>query len=266
MYTSEWAEQGNITLERIKQLELEFLSAVNWNIYVSNQIFFEKLKFIEILLAKRQGLQRGWLTYTELANLIPSMAIAKSFLQFNALFTVSYAASVVTIAGAFFLASQVPGTALYNSTKSTTLPKTIDVANQSKLPDPSLESYKNNEFIRPVEPSLNCLDEQFQRLHGEYINDDQIPSANIPLIINRSIIPSSTVVSVPQINLRQNFGIHFGINLRNYLDSEEEEGTNSMSPNLSFDAHDLIMQIKNYDSDWYQNKYNLLRIWMMSWA
>ncbi|XP_055850720.1 protein CNPPD1 [Episyrphus balteatus] len=118
IYLSDWAEDGNMTEDRLKQLELEFLCAIDWNIYISNDNFFAKLTSVEKTLAKREGLRRGWLTYTELIHFLPSFTLAKFLLNNITVMAVSYAASVMTIAGAFFLASQIPGNALHHGRRS----------------------------------------------------------------------------------------------------------------------------------------------------
>ncbi|XP_013098756.2 protein CNPPD1 [Stomoxys calcitrans] len=120
IYLSDWAEDGNMSEERIKELELEFLSAIEWNIYISNEQFFDKLTCIEKTLARREGLRRGWLTYSELMQMLPSFTLAKFLLNNITIMAVSYAASVMTIAGAFFLAAQIPGTSLHQRTRTTT--------------------------------------------------------------------------------------------------------------------------------------------------
>lgn len=117
IYLSAWADSGSMSVDHMKQLELEFLDAIGWKVYVSNQEFFEKLKSVEKVLAKRQGLARGWLTYTELINFIPTLALAKQILNYSTVLALSYTASVMTIAGAFFLASNinVPGNVLFRA-------------------------------------------------------------------------------------------------------------------------------------------------------
>uniref|UniRef100_A0A182LWL3 Protein CNPPD1 n=1 Tax=Anopheles culicifacies TaxID=139723 RepID=A0A182LWL3_9DIPT len=120
VYLSAWAEYGNMTPDQMKVLELEFLDAMNWNAYVSKRDFFEKLKSVEKVLAKRQGLTRGWLTYTELINFLPSFAMAKLLINASTVFALSYTASVMTIAGAFLLASNLhlPGNLLYRGSST----------------------------------------------------------------------------------------------------------------------------------------------------
>lgn len=124
IYLSAWADSGSMSVDHIKQLELEFLDAIGWKVYVSNQEFFEKLKSVERVLAKRQGLARGWLTYTELINFIPTLALAKHILNYSTVLALSYTASVMTIAGAFFLASNinVPGNVLFRGAAASAQP------------------------------------------------------------------------------------------------------------------------------------------------
>lgn len=109
-----------MTNDHLKKIELEFLSALNWNIYVSNEEFFRKFYTLETILARKQGLHRGWFTYVELNHLLPSITIAKSLVQYTLTLTMGYAAFVATIVGSIFLASQVPGTSLYASTHPST--------------------------------------------------------------------------------------------------------------------------------------------------
>lgn len=120
VYVSAWAESGSMSVDHMKELELEFLDAIDWKVYVSNQEFFEKLKSVERVLARRQGLSRGWLTYTELINFLPTMTLAKQILNYSTVIALSYTASVMTIAGAFFLASSIniPGNLLYRGASS----------------------------------------------------------------------------------------------------------------------------------------------------
>ncbi|XP_070139659.1 protein CNPPD1 isoform X2 [Drosophila kikkawai] len=109
-YMEDWAKEGNMTEDRLKKMELEFLCAIDWNIYVSNEHFFAKLNSVERTLAEREGLRRGWLTYSELIQLLPSFEWTKFLANSFSVLALSYAASVITLASAFFIASQVPGT------------------------------------------------------------------------------------------------------------------------------------------------------------
>lgn len=212
IYLSAWAESGNITVDHMKELELEFLDAIGWRVYVSNHEFFEKLKSVEKVLAKRQGLARGWLTYTELINFLPTMTLAKQILNYSTVIALSYTASVMTIAGAFFIASNinVPGNVLLrgttNANQSTAQQSTatsIDTSSSGggnepstnncssgcpmPVPDPSVEQ---SLLLKDCECSLQMAIESVQLLNrAAFLNgsnsnhkaDFQYPPALIPL-------------------------------------------------------------------------------------
>lgn len=137
VYITEWAEYGNLAVERLKALEIEFLDAMDWKIYVSNETFFKKLKQIEYALAERETRARGgWLTYTELCTLMPSIDAIRKALSYTALLAVSYTAGVIALAGAFFVASHVPGSYLCNRAQSQTAAESVatSVLNETNTP------------------------------------------------------------------------------------------------------------------------------------
>lgn len=148
---SAWADSGSMSVDHIKELELEFLDAIGWRVYVSNHEFFEKLKSVEKVLAKRQGLARGWMTYTELINFLPTMTLAKQILNCSTVIALSYTASVMTIAGAFFIASNinVPGNLLFRGTTASQQTQSIAVSSTadgsgSVADDPSTSMQQQN--------------------------------------------------------------------------------------------------------------------------
>lgn len=137
VYITEWAEYGNLAVDRLKALEIEFLDAMDWKIYVSNETFFKKLKQIEYALAERETRARGgWLTYTELCTLMPSIDAIRKALSYTALLAVSYTAGVIALAGAFFVASHVPGSYLCNRAQSQTATESVatGVMNETNTP------------------------------------------------------------------------------------------------------------------------------------
>ena len=108
VFMSNWAEEGDVSVERLKQLEIQFLNAIQWNLLVSQNEFYEKLKTIERLLAMKEGLTRNWLTYTELEMLMPTLETAKQILNYSTIIMFSYACSVLTIALSCVIASSIP--------------------------------------------------------------------------------------------------------------------------------------------------------------
>lgn len=76
---------------------------------------------VEKSLASREGLKRGWLTYSELLQLLPSFTLARFILNHLALVAVSYAASLVTISGAILVATHTPATVMESNSPQTIL-------------------------------------------------------------------------------------------------------------------------------------------------
>jgi hypothetical protein len=108
VYTNVWANEGRVDIERLKQLEILFLNAIQWNLIVGKNEFYEKLKTVERLLAQKEGLSRGWFTYTELEMLMPSLEIAKQILNYTTILMFSYACSIATIALSSIILASIP--------------------------------------------------------------------------------------------------------------------------------------------------------------
>ncbi|XP_053625597.1 protein CNPPD1 isoform X2 [Plodia interpunctella] len=63
---SEWAASGGLELNQLKKLEVEFLNAIDWNVFVNEKSFESGLQWLEKQVALRQGRARGFFTYGEL--------------------------------------------------------------------------------------------------------------------------------------------------------------------------------------------------------
>lgn len=195
VYLSEWAEYGNMSVDRLKQLELDFLDAMNWNIFVSNHEFFEKLKAVETVVAKRQGLKRGWLTYTELFCLMPTFAIAKQIFSYSAVLALSYCAGVMTIASGFLLASQVPGTSMSSSSNT---PGSIDRTsnNESMTKGTSYGADMLSDEDEIETELIDLLVDDVTKSIGRYEsvnNEDKVPEA----VKNRTLVGMRNVNHKP---------------------------------------------------------------------
>lgn len=115
-----WAECMNVNSENLLQMELSFLNSIDWKVYVSNEEFFEKVKSLEIILARRQGISRGFFTYLELSSVMPSVQITTEFIQSILVLGLSYTVFVATMVASVFLVSQIPGTYLNVSSRTNT--------------------------------------------------------------------------------------------------------------------------------------------------
>lgn len=80
-------------------------------------MFWNKLKSLEVLLATKEGHERGWFTYTELDTLIQNVDFQKLFQIVASFFTIllaTYTAGLLTIIGSMFIVSHIPGNCLQN--------------------------------------------------------------------------------------------------------------------------------------------------------
>lgn len=163
VFTSAWAEEGRIEAERLKQLEIAFLTAIQWNLLIGQNEFHEKLKTVERLLAMKEGLSRGWYTYTELEMLLPTLEVAKQILNYTTILMFSYACSIATIAlSSLILASIPPPTDLSTSSSSSNftlqanlLPNVMISTDERTFDESLLESPNFSDLNKPSNFTIN---------------------------------------------------------------------------------------------------------------
>merc|ERR1712013_732411 len=66
VFNDEWASRGGIDTKELNKLELNFLSALDWRIYVDNQEFEKAVNKVETDIAFKEVSKRGWASYTDL--------------------------------------------------------------------------------------------------------------------------------------------------------------------------------------------------------
>ncbi|CAM5146800.1 unnamed protein product [Eretmochelys imbricata] len=70
VFNDEWGAAGKVGVQTVNTLEMNFLRAIDWSLYTDPKELFEVLSWLEGCVAKRQGTQRGWFTYTDLCALL----------------------------------------------------------------------------------------------------------------------------------------------------------------------------------------------------
>ncbi|XP_038072126.1 protein CNPPD1-like [Patiria miniata] len=70
LYNDEWAEAAKIDVNRVHDLEREFLAAIDWKLLVDPLDFYEFLLGVETRIALSEGRKRGWFSYTDLSVLM----------------------------------------------------------------------------------------------------------------------------------------------------------------------------------------------------
>merc|ERR1712136_441706 len=79
VYNDEWANSGMMETSYINELEAKFLEAIDWKVFVKPHEFRQTLQMMEARLALSNSLKRGWMSYTDLTNLLQSNRVAGSF-------------------------------------------------------------------------------------------------------------------------------------------------------------------------------------------
>lgn len=115
VFIDEWASSGGISIQELICLEKEFLNAIQWEVFVHEYTFWKKLGEIETSVARKEGTNRGWFTYTELQSLLMTIDISNLINCITTLMSVliaTYTIGVLTLLGSMFIVSNIPGNCL----------------------------------------------------------------------------------------------------------------------------------------------------------
>lgn len=74
VFNDEWGAAGKLDVQTVNNLEMNFLNAIEWSLFTEPNDFFDILNQLETSIAERQGMKRGWFTYTDLCVLLEQSA------------------------------------------------------------------------------------------------------------------------------------------------------------------------------------------------
>ncbi|KAK2856836.1 hypothetical protein Q5P01_005571 [Channa striata] len=74
VFNDEWGAAGKLDVQTVNNLEMNFLNAIEWSLFTKPNDFFDILGQLEKSIAERQGMKRGWFTYTDLCVLLEQAA------------------------------------------------------------------------------------------------------------------------------------------------------------------------------------------------
>lgn len=74
VFNDEWGAAGKLDVQTVNTLEINFLNAMEWSLFTEPRDLFNILSRLETSLAERQGMKRGWFTYTDLCVLMEHWA------------------------------------------------------------------------------------------------------------------------------------------------------------------------------------------------
>merc|ERR1739838_934987 len=189
VFNDEWATSGNLEKKELNPLELEFLSAIDWNVYVSPDDYELTTQKLEWAVATKEVENRpgGWTTYTDINVLSRSLELIKVWQVFyeytvkvTAVCAFAYAASVMTMIGTCHLLSrtQVFGpTSMQNSLQNLSVWKRKPTLNEEK---PEIQEFnETTSTTLSPEDEIEALNEKLRldlnfgnETHEENNNND----------------------------------------------------------------------------------------------
>ncbi|PRD35215.1 UNVERIFIED_CONTAM: Protein CNPPD1 [Trichonephila clavipes] len=99
-----WAEVLNLDVKELNKLEHDFLSAIDWRVFVNEPEYSCYLNVVEKLIAVKQSSLRNWASYSDINVIVQSEAFRKlfniflkKFLKMTVLWTLGYVATAVIL-------------------------------------------------------------------------------------------------------------------------------------------------------------------------
>ncbi|XP_076460063.1 protein CNPPD1-like [Babylonia areolata] len=70
VFNDEWAENAGMDEKELNNMELDFLDALDWELFIRKEDFERAMLSVEKSIAVREGLKRSWFSYTDLCLLL----------------------------------------------------------------------------------------------------------------------------------------------------------------------------------------------------
>jgi len=151
VFNEDWATSGGIDKKELNKLEMNFLSALDWRIYVDNEEYKSQLGKIETDIAIREISSRGYSSYSDLTVLTNQLhlrsvwdLLLQSTLQVTAVCMTAYTASLLTLLSTTAILSRTSvGPTAVSHSLSTLLSSVDDDSNSVPVLDDNLS-------LRPI--------------------------------------------------------------------------------------------------------------------
>merc|ERR1712062_64087 len=167
VFNDEWAKSGAMEKKELNELELNFLSAIDWSIYVSPNEYEQTTQKIELAVALKQVRDRGvWTTYSDLLVLSRTLELIKIWeilyeytIKVTAVCIFAYAASLMTMMGTCNLLNSTSTTTSRSGSTSlnasTTVPKSTEFDWSMPNQETTLANDDSEENVGHIEQILS---------------------------------------------------------------------------------------------------------------
>merc|ERR1712168_750433 len=154
VFNDEWASSGGIDTKELNKLELSFLSALDWRIYVDNQEFEKAVNKVETDIAFKEVTKRGWASYTDLDVLSTDVQnlwtlFISYTMKMTAVCVTAYAAGILSLLGTAAVLQKTPVGPEAVSSSIRTLSAALS-SNQDEVPDYDLTNESTHAHLTPA--------------------------------------------------------------------------------------------------------------------
>ncbi|XP_037552635.1 protein CNPPD1 [Nematolebias whitei] len=189
VFNDEWGAAGKLDVQTVNNLEMNFLNALEWSLFTEPKDFFDTLSQLETSIAERQGMKRGWFTYTDLCVLLEQSAwshaltaVYQHFTKVSCLLGLVYLTSV---AGLIATSAVLHQLSLSRSSQSLLLPS-------HETSSPPIHT------SGPEAPAAACCLLANESLSGQAGSLE--PGQSSPSVSAHTSVPSSLLASVIRVH------------------------------------------------------------------
>merc|ERR1712013_443276 len=155
VFNDEWASSAGIDTKELNKLELNFLSALDWRIYVDNQEFEKAVNKVETDIAFKEVSKRGWASYTDLDVLSTDVqnlwtVFISYTMKMTAVSVTAYAAGILSLLGTAAVMQKTPVGPEAVSSSIKTLSAALS-SNQDEVPDYDLANESAHAHVTPAD-------------------------------------------------------------------------------------------------------------------
>ncbi|KAK5847615.1 hypothetical protein PBY51_016729 [Eleginops maclovinus] len=151
VFNDEWGAAGKLDVKTVNNLEMNFLNAIEWSLFTEPNDLFDLLSQMETSIAERQGMKRGWFTYTDLCVLLEQSAWSQALAAICQHFT-----KVSCMLGLVYLTSVAGLIATSAVLHQLSLSRTGETLTPAEISSTNLQTSDLNEIASPTAPRLPC--------------------------------------------------------------------------------------------------------------
>ena len=207
VFNDEWAQSGGMDAKEMNKLEIEFLAAIDWRIFVNTEEFQDAVKKVERDISAKGVTARGWATYTELAVLSGHPGVRDIWrmfceltLRMSALCTAAYTAGLLSLLASVTLLERTPLGPTSVSNSVTTLSDIMTASSTTA----SIDDDSTASFVPETPAFTDNLDDITEVMDSleTVISQPRVTAADL---LTASLIVSSLSSGMSASNLNDDF-------------------------------------------------------------